>query len=245
MNNLVCFIPARGGSKSILRKNLKLLGNKPLIAWSINSAFKAGIQRVVVNTDDDEIAQVAKEYGAEVQRRPFNLGKDTTSMYEVLQSEIPKLKADLVLLLQPTSPFRKTTHIKTAISYFTNNLQEYESLISVEKVPEKYSPYAMILENKLMPFRKLTGLTEKLSSLLTGKKFKLSLSGYPISQRMTRRQDLPQAWIPTGEIYLFRAENLKHGSIYGKDTLLYECEGSVNINTAQDFLLAEQQLNEI
>ena len=243
MNNIIAFIPARGGSKSVLGKNLKLLGNRPLIAWSIDSAFKAGIKDVVVNTDDEEIAKVAKEYGAEVMMRSPSLAKDDTSMLEVLRSEIPKIKSnpDLILLLQPTSPLRKTIHIKTAISYLEENLDKYDSLVSVEKVPERYNPYAMILENKKMIFRKLIGW-EKIKSWFTGKKYVMNLSGFPISQRMTRRQDLPQAWLPTGEIYAFKPENLKKGSIYGNETLLYECEGSLNLNTLDDWSQAEQQL---
>lgn len=244
---ILAFIPVRKNSKSIKDKNIKLLGGQPLMSYSINSAFKAGITKVIVNTDSEEYAKVAKEFGAEVQMRPESLGKDTTSMFDLLRSEIPKIQPqpDLVLLLQPTSPLRKTIHIKNAISYLQENLDKFDSLISVEKVPEKYNLYAMILENKRMVFRKLIGLKEKLTSWLTGKKYVMSLSGFPISQRMTRRQDLGQAWIPTGEIYLFKPSNLKKGSIYGdKETLLYECEGSPNLNSMSDWEECEKLLNE-
>src|SRR3990167_6895934 len=141
MNNIIAFIPARGGSKSIPKKNIKLLGGKPLISYSIDSAFKSGIQKVVVSTDSQEIIDVALEAGAEVMKRPTSLAQDNTSMFEVLQSEIPKIQPqpDLVLLLQPTSPFRNTVHIKTAISYLSENTEKFYSLISVEKVPDKYS----------------------------------------------------------------------------------------------------------
>lgn len=243
---IIAFIPARKNSKSILNKNLKELGGKPLIVWSIDSAQKCGL-RTIVNTDSKEIAGVSYERGVEVMFRPESLAKDTTSMFEVLRSEIPKItpKPDLILLLQPTSPFRQSVHIKSAISYLENNLDEYDSLISVEKVPEKYSPYAMIIENqgKKMLFRKLIGLKEKIISYFTGKKFVFNLSGFPLSQRMTRRQDLGQCWLPTGEIYLFKTSNLKSGSIYGRETMLLECEGSPNLNTLEDWKLAEQQLN--
>src|SRR3990167_2740071 len=92
MSNILAFIPARGGSKSIPRKNLKELGGIPLMVWSIKSAFKAGIQRVIVNTEDLEIASVAKEYGAEVMMRSTSLAKDNSSMYDVLRNEIPKIQ---------------------------------------------------------------------------------------------------------------------------------------------------------
>jgi CMP-N,N'-diacetyllegionaminic acid synthase len=173
--------------------------------------------------------------------RPANLAQDNTPILKVLQNEIPKIepKPDLVLLLQPTYFPIKTIRIKVALSYLQEN-PDYHSLISVEKVPDKYSPYAMILENKRMVFRKLIGWKEKIKSWFTGKKYVMSLSGFPISQRMTRRQDLPQCWLPTGEIYLFRSENLKKGSIYGDNVLLLETNNDgVNINTPEDFIKAQ------
>lgn len=241
MNNLIAFIPARQGSKSIPNKNIKMLGNRPLIVWSINSAFKVGIQRVIVNTDSQVITDIALEAGAEVMKRPNSLAKDDTSMFEVLKSEIPKItpKPDLILLLQPTSPLRKSIHIKTAISYLTENLDKYDSIISVEKVPEKYNPYAMFIEKKVL-FRKLVGWKEKIISLFTGKKFVMNLSGFPISQRLIRRQDLPEIFIPDGAVYLFKTENLKKGSIYGKEVMLLANEGTININTLSDFEKAEK-----
>jgi CMP-N-acetylneuraminic acid synthetase len=104
----------------------------------------------------------------------------------------------------------------------------------------------MIIENqgKKMLFRKLIGLKEKIKSWFTGKEYVFNLSGFPINQRMTRRQDLGQCWLPTGDVYLFRPENLKKGSIYGDNVLLLECEGSININEESDFLEAENYLKQ-
>ena len=246
INNLIAFIPARKNSKSIPNKNLKELGGKPLISYSVESALKCGL-RTIVSTDDPEIAKIAKSYGVEVLERSSSLAKDDTSMFEVLRAEVPRIGADLVLLLQPTSPLRKTVHIKTAINYFQENLENYDSLVSVEKVPERFNPYAMILETSIgkgMIFRKLLTWKEKIKSWWTGKKYEVVLSGVPISQRMTRRQDLPQCWLPTGEIYCFKASNLKEGSIYGKSTMLYQCEGSPNINSLEDFSECEKILCE-
>jgi CMP-N-acetylneuraminic acid synthetase len=240
--NIIAFIPARIGSKSIPKKNLKDLGGKPLIVWSIQSAEKCGL-RVIVNTDSEEIANVARGFGAEVMIRGDHLAKDETSMFEVLRHEIPKIepKPDIVVLLQPTNPLRKKVHIKSALSYLQEN-PDYDSVVSVERVPEKYNPYAMILENKRMIFRKLIGWKEKIQSWFTGKLYITNATGFPISQRMTRRQDLPQAWIPTGDFYIFKAENLKKGSIYGGNVMIYECEGSPNLNTLSDWEEAEKQI---
>ena len=221
MNNLICFIPARGGSKSILKKNIKELKGKPLIVYSIQIAFDLGIQRVIVNTDDEKIAEVAKQYGAEVMIRSKELAQDDTSMYEVLKNEIFKIQPlpELVLLLQPTSPFRKKIHIKIAISLFSNNLDKYDSLISVEKVPEKYNPAQVIIKTQ------------------NGHQM---ADGIHLSQRITRRQLHKEAFVPTGSIYLFKVSNLEKGSIYGEKTLLLETEPEININSLQDWKKADK-----
>lgn len=236
MSNIICFIPARGGSKGIHRKNVKLLGNKPLLAWSIESAFMAGLHKVIVSTEDSEIAEIAKQYGAEVLDRPMSLAGDKTSMIDVLKSEVPRIKPypDLVMLLQPTSPFRKTSHITIASSMLSKNLEEYDSLISVEKVPEKYNPAVVIVDDisgKRMAMGRIKSWFGKTENIL---------SGVPISKRITRRQENPQAWVPTGSIYLFKTENLKKGSMYGERVMLLETEESININDQIDWDLAEE-----
>ena len=224
MDNILAFIPARQGSKSIIDKNIHLLGGKPLIAWSIESAFKSGLQRVIVDTDSEEYGKVAREYGAEVMIRPTELAQDKTSMYEVLKNEIPRIEPlpELVVLFQPTSPFRNTTQVKAAISFLVANLGEYDSLIAAEKVPDKYNPAQVIVSTPLG--------------------FRMA-NGSPISQRITRRQDHPEAYIPTGSLYIFKTSNLEKGSIYGSKTMLFECEPSVNINSPEDFKLATEYIN--
>lgn len=220
MNDILAFIPARSGSKSIPNKNIKELGGKPLIAYSIETAFQAGIQRVIVNTDSESIAEVARKYGAEVMIRPSELAQDNTPMYQVLRSEIPKIEPipELVLLLQPTSPFRKKIHIGTAISLLINNLKDYDSLIAVERVPEKYNPAQVIIST---PFGSRMA------------------NGVPISQRLIRRQDFPEAFTPTGSLYLFKTINLQSGSFYGNKVILLEIESSININSLEDWEEAE------
>ena len=94
-NNCICIIPARGGSKEIPKKNIRLLGNKPLIAHTIESAINSQLfDNVIVNTDDSEIAKISKEYGAEVPfMRPSELATDYTSTDDVLRDSIPKLNS--------------------------------------------------------------------------------------------------------------------------------------------------------
>jgi len=221
MNNIVCFIPARSGSKSVPDKNIKLLGSKPLIAYSIETAFKSGLQRVIVSTDSEKYAAIAKEYGAEVLIRPMELAQDNTSMYEVLKSEIPKIDPlpELVIILSPTSPFRKIVQVKSAISFLIANFDRYDSLMTVQKVPNKYNP-AQILVTTPLGIR--------------------MANGTPLSNRVTRRQEYPEAFVTAGGIYIFKTSNLETGSFYGKETMLMEIDSDIDINSQADWEEAEQ-----
>lgn len=220
---MIAFIPARSGSKSILDKNIKLLGGKPLIAWTIETAFKSGIQRVIVSTDSEEYAKIAKEYGAEVLLRPVELSQDETSMYQVLKSEIPKVDPipEAVVLLSPTAPFRQSIVLKSAISFFTQNLETFDSLMSVQKVPHAYNPAQVIISTS-------NGLR--------------MANGTPISNRVTRRQEYPDAYVTSQGIYIFKVANLDKGSFYGDKTMLLECDQSVDINTPEDWDKCEKYL---
>jgi CMP-N,N'-diacetyllegionaminic acid synthase len=236
---IVAFIPARSGSKSIKDKNIKNLGGMPLIGWTIEKARSAGIENIIVNTDSKEYADIAQSFGAEVMPRPAHLGQDNTSMFELLRNEIPKTGADLVMLLQPTTPFRNRNHLIAAISYLTNNLDKFDSLVAVEKVPEKYNPAVVIIQTSNGKGMVMGRVTNWFERLLGKKHTEPTLSGVPVSQRITARQDNPDAWVPTGSIYLFKAENLKKGSLYGDRVMLLETEPTININTQEDWDKAE------
>jgi len=224
MNNVVAFIPARIGSKSIPEKNIKGLGDKPLIAYTIECAQKAGIQRIIVSTDSTKIAKCARVFGAEVMMRPKELAGDKTSMFEVVNSEIPKIEPvpEYVMLLQPTVPFRNSSNVKLAISMLSQQADRFDSLVSAEQLPDKYNPSQIIVSTP-------SGLR--------------MASGAPISQRVQRRQDYPDAWIPTGAIYMFKTSNLEEGSMYGDNIMIMENETSINIDTEADWELAEKQIN--
>ena len=106
-------IPARGGSKGIPRKNLAPVGGKPLLTWTVEAAQEASeLTRVVVSTDDDEIAA---EAGVEVLRRPAELAADDTPMLDVVRHTVAELSPDVVVLLQPTSPLRRAEHVERAL----------------------------------------------------------------------------------------------------------------------------------
>ena len=136
---IVAIIPARGGSKSIPKKNVKVMGEKPLIAYPIHLAKSIkDIDRVIVSTDSEEIAEVAKKYGAEVPFiRPAELSQDDTPTLPVLQHGVKYLeendnfKADYVILLYPTSPFLKVERIQEAIDLLKTG--KHHSVIGVVK----------------------------------------------------------------------------------------------------------------
>lgn len=110
-------IPARGGSKRLPRKNILPLGGKPLIAWTIELALQCkALDQVVVSTEDAEIAAVARQYGAEVLDRPAELARDTTEMIEVMNHALFVYPADVLVLLQPTSPYRTEDDITDCLN---------------------------------------------------------------------------------------------------------------------------------
>jgi len=119
--------PARGGSKNILRKNIKPIAGKPLLAWTVEAALQSRMMdRYVVSTEDDEIAQVAAQYGAEVLRRPADLATDEASTLVVLQHAAEQIPCEVVVLLQATSPVRRSGLIDTCIKDFKAG--NYDSL---------------------------------------------------------------------------------------------------------------------
>jgi len=112
-------IPARGGSKGVPRKNIRLLAGKPLLAWSIEAALGSKLlDRAVVSTEDPEIAEVARRHGAEVLTRPAALASDETLTLPVLQHALEKIPAETVVLLQPTSPVREAGLVDRCIKRF-------------------------------------------------------------------------------------------------------------------------------
>lgn len=119
MATILGITPARGGSKDIPRKNIKELCGKPLIAWTIEAAKKSRLlDRYVVSTEDREIAEIAKNYGAEVIDRPPELATDEATTLSVLQDVLKKMDADVVVILQCTSPVRNEDLIDSCIKRF-------------------------------------------------------------------------------------------------------------------------------
>ena len=133
-------IPARGGSKGVPRKNLAEVAGKPLLAWTVEAARAASeLTRIVVSTDDDEIAA---EAGVEVLRRPAELAADDTPMLDVVRHAVSELGPDVVVLLQPTSPLRRAEHVDAAVRLLLES--GADAVVSVVAVPHRYSPEALM-----------------------------------------------------------------------------------------------------
>jgi len=129
---LTAFIPARGGSKGVPNKNIKEFAGKPLIVHSIEYALNCSqIDEVVVSTDDDKIAKIARKAGARIVNRPPELSTDSATTESAIHHFVNKFnkKPDILVLLQPTSPYRPNGSLENAISHFTEN--GFDSLLSI------------------------------------------------------------------------------------------------------------------
>src|SRR5262245_12626531 len=150
MNKVLGLIPARGGSKSIPRKNISPLAGRPLLAYTCEAALGSHrLTRVLLSTDDEEIAQVGRVCGVEVPfLRPLELARDDTPSLPVAQHAVRWLiehegwEPDVVMLLQPTSPLRRAHHIDEALEHMTQ--AGADTVVSVIKVPHHCSPYTVM-----------------------------------------------------------------------------------------------------
>lgn len=226
---IIAIIPARGGSKGLPGKNIKSLAGKPLISWTIEQAKKSKhIDKLIVNTDDKDIARIARKYGADVPfLRPKELAQDKSSVYDVIFHTLGWFKErgsefDIVILLEPTSPLRKEGDIDSAIKLFLRNYNKADSLVSVGEIH---------LENPSI-------------TLKMDKKF---IKNY-MKTDFSRRQDLPRAYFPYGVIYLSKTRALeKYKKFYQNRTLPYLIERWQNyeIDDIYDFLCVEAILKQI
>lgn len=221
---MLAIIPARGGSKGLPRKNIKMLGNKPLIFWTIEAALKAkSISKVILSTEDKEIADVCSQTDIEIPfMRPNSLAGDNSSAIDVYIYTINKLKKENIynqdeyVVLLPTVPFVSAKDIDNAINLFKKN--DADSVISTTKL-DFPKEWIFDIEN---------------DSKLIGK------VNYDISSK--NRQDYKYSFIPNGGIYVLKHSLVsKERTYYFKKTLSYEMpqERSVDIDTEFNFKFAE------
>lgn len=219
---IVAIIPARGGSKGIQRKNMRLLAGKPLILWTIEPALKSKyIAKIVVSTEDEEIADLSITYRAEVIKRPVELAGDNSATIDVVKHVIEALKEkenyipEIIVLLQPTSPLRTTEDIDNTIELFEDN--DCESVISVCEVKKPLYWNFKIEGGYLEPI-------------------------FGVQYFKMRRQDIEKTYVPNGAIYISKPRTLyKYKSFYCKRTIPYvmPLERSIDIDEEIDFKLAE------
>ena len=213
----VAVIPARGGSKRLPNKNLRVIGGKPLIAWTVEAAIYSNcFNRVVVSTDDELIAKAARDAGAEVPfMRPREFASDKATAMDVALHAIDQLGTpDLFGFLQPTSPLRTAVHINEAASKFLT--LGTDALISVSSG----KPSSWLFE------RNSNG---ELSKLLNG-------------DIASHSQYADMVYSPNGAIYLYRTDKfLSCRTFIPPKTIAYEMShiDSIDIDDLDDFLLVK------
>lgn len=224
---ILAIIPARGGSKRLPGKNIRLLGDRPLIVWSIQSAFEIGseICEVLVTTDNQDIAKVATNSGAMVPwLRPLELASDTASSVDVCLHALNWYEENIqevdgVLLLQPTSPFRTKRMLLNGIEAFKNN--PGYSVVGVSNAKSHPSWCFKILNGEMIPF----------------------INGDALA---LRSQDLEPVYVPNGSFYLIESNVLRAGkSFYGRKTIpliIDDVIQSIDIDTELDWIFAESAL---
>jgi CMP-N-acetylneuraminic acid synthetase/spore coat polysaccharide biosynthesis predicted glycosyltransferase SpsG len=215
---IIAIIPARGGSKGIPRKNIRLLAGKPLIAYTIEAASKSKyIDRAIVSTEDEEIAEISKLHSAEVIKRPNELGEDNVTLDPVIFHAVNSIekkediKYDFVLTIQPTSPLLTTETLNKTIEIMLNG--DYDTLISVKDETHLY-------------------WTKKDGGFI------------PIYKERKNRQNLDPIYKETGAILISKRESIIEDNRIGDKIFLFEIpkEESIDIDTYQDWWIAENLL---
>ncbi len=219
----IAIIPARSGSKGLPNKNILMLGNKPLIAYTIEAALKSKeFERVIVSTDSLEYKYIAEKFGAEVFMRSEELSNDKASSFVVIEDVLKKLETtiDYFVLLQVTSPFRNENHIKESIKVFENGIDTYDFLVSMQK-------------------------SDKSSSLIKPIYNSGTLEEYNIDYSNYSRQKYDE-YHPNGAIFVGKVkEYLEQKHFFGKRSKAYfmNKEDSVDIDDSFDFEIAITILN--
>ena len=223
---IVGLIPARGGSKRIPGKNIKLCAGKPLVLYACEAALESRyLNRIIVSTDDFEIKKLAQSAGVEVPfLRPESISRDDTPMIDVVRHAYKWLSSEdsameAVVLLQPTSPLREKSHIDGAIEIFQSH--DVDSVVSVVRIPHIFHPNKVFIsENGILK-----------SYLPTPLKFENEVAG-PVYARNGPA------------VLVLHPRVLSSNSLYGTTSAGYEMsqENSIDIDTPVDFAIAERLL---
>lgn len=228
MGEVLAIIPARSGSKSVKDKNIRPINGKPMLAYSIEHALQAKcIDRVIVSTDSEEYAKIAKKYGAETPFiRPAELAADTSLDIDVFEHALKYLEEnegylpELVVQLRPTYPVRKISDIENMVSYMKNNpdIDSMRCIASAKEIP--YKMWFKDNDNIISPI-----MTE-----------------IPECYNMPRQQ-LPKVYYQNACIDVIRTEViLKKHSMSGERIAGYEMDENFDIDTEEELIAVEKYL---
>ncbi len=214
---ILAVIPARGGSKGIPKKNIRIMAGKPLIAYSIILAKQSKyISKVIISTDSEEIADIARQYGAEIVYRDEKLASDLVTLDSVIYCAVQKLKEkgeeyDTVITMQPTSPLLSLNTLESAIQFYLDN--DYDTVISVRNNP----------------------------CLCWGRKGR---DVFPLYEMRKNRQELPPQYVETGGFLIAKSSVIQIHSRIGKKISVFEVpkDESVDIDDENDWMVAEHSL---
>jgi len=222
---ILAIVPARGGSKGLPGKNILPICGKPLISWSIDKARRSRyLDLILVTTDSEEIAGIAKESGAYVPfLRPPELASDYSSTYDAIRHALNFMEKsenqrfDYVVLLEPTSPLREDDDIDRMLEKLLAHQNEFDSIISVGEVGEHPSLLKRLIDNRMEPF-------------------------CPEVVQNNRRQDNEPAYFPYGVAYISKTDALiEQNTFYTARCTYYVIKDyqKVEVDDIYDFLCAE------
>lgn len=233
---VVAVVPARGASKGVPRKNVREFLGKPLLAWTIQAATESGVlDRIVLSTEDREIAEAGKAWGAEVPfLRPAELAGDAVPTAPVVCHALDSLRRgeglcpDYVMVLEPTGPARQPFHVREALELLIRS--RADSLASISEVPHHFVPEKILK-------READGTVR-------------GVRGTPVRDMIHRRQDLPRHYAFNGLIFACRAAVLLESNpptLWGERVVGYETDPkyNVDIDTPEDWVAGEAQMRRI
>lgn len=220
MKSVTAIITARGGSKGVPRKNIRLVNGKPLIAYTIEAALNCPlVDRCYVTTEDREIMEVSAKYGAEIIKRPADLAEDGSLSSDVVDHTLRELAKDTTpeyfVLLQPTSPLRNAVHLEECLKGFFNSGRQ----CGVSVTPAEHHPWKMLIRDgeEIRPLRDIQSLEMP-------------------------RQQLPEALRINGAIYVMSSQLfLEKQAFFVEPAYLYtmDARSSIDIDTETDLKILE------
>lgn len=228
MGSILGLVPARGGSKGISRKNARKLGTRYLLEYTAEAARNSGVlTRIVLSTDDPEIADIGRQCGLEIPFvRPAELARDETPMLAVVQHAVKELQKsgeifDAVCLLQPTSPLRSAATVRRCVMSLWDS--DADSVVSLRPVPHEFNPHWVYFMGEDRLLRISTGEPEPIPS----------------------RQQLPAAYHRDGSVFIVRTEVLmSRNSLYGTKTVgvISPAEEACDLDTEEQWSRLEDAM---